>query len=164
MAQNNNEVWALFRSLSIILGVAITCAVCIGAIMHSWLAAFAMLILTIVAQFAINTIVMGISDRKNKEAEFLAQQVLREASERQMPYELNCAYCNVLNRVGISFNAENGFVCKGCNEPNKVYIQFSVVRVTTPLTQKENTEFIDIDGDPGVSQSTINQPIRVNEK
>lgn len=166
MPLNNNMAMALFRSIAIILGVAISCGIGIGIIAHSWVAGCAMFVITIIAQFAVNSMFMGISDRKNKEAEFLAAQVLREASERQMPFDLNCAYCNTLNRIGISFNSENTFNCVSCNQPNKVYIQFSTVRVTTPLTSKENaTSYIDMDGgDPGISQSTINAPIKVNEK
>ena len=165
MARNNNILWALFRSIAIILAVAIVCAICIGLIAKSWIAGMAMFVMSVIAQFAINSMFMGISDRRNKEAEFLAEQVLREASERQMPYDLNCAYCNALNRTGISFNNETTFNCVSCQQPNKVYIQFSVVRITTPLTQKENTSnFIDMDADVGVSQSTINEPIRMNEK
>jgi hypothetical protein len=46
-----------------------------------------------------------------------------------------------------------------------VYIQFTTVRITTPLTQKENTStFIDMDEEAGASQSTINMPIVMNEK
>ena len=161
----SNLIWALFRSITIILAVAITGGICIGIIAHSWGAGIAMFVLAIIFQFAINSMFMGISDRKNKEAEFLAQQVLREAAERKMPYDLKCAYCNALNRVGISFIDESTFICTACKQPNKIYLQFSVVRITTPLTQKENTStFIDMDADPGVSQSTINQPIKVNEK
>ena len=161
----SNLMWALFRSIAIILAVAITGGICIGIITHSWSAGIAMFVLAIIFQFAINSMFMGISDRKNKEAEFLAQQVLREAAERKMPYDLNCAYCNALNRVGISFIDESTFICTACKQPNKIYLQFSVVRITTPLTQKENTStFIDMEADPGVSQSTINQPIKVNEK
>lgn len=164
MQSNPNLMWAFFRSILIILGIAISLGIGIGIIMHSWISGIIMFIITIIAQFSINAIVMGISDHKNKEAEFLAQQVIREASQRQLPYDLNCAYCNSPNRVGISFTEENVFDCVKCEQPNKVYIQFSTVRITTPLTQKENTsKFIDMDVDTGMSQSTVNEPIKVNE-
>ena len=161
----NNLIWILIRSLLIICGVAIIIGAGVGFASHSWLIGIVIFFVTVIAQFAINSMVMTISDRKNKEAEFLASQVLREANERQLPYDLNCAYCNTLNRVGISFTLENVFNCSKCNQPNKVYIQFSTVRITTPLMQKESKLTpIDIDTDSGVSQSTINEPIVMNEK
>ncbi len=135
----------------------------LGYAFHSWAIGIICFLVAGAAQVAGHNIVMLISDRRNNTAEFLAEQVLREASQRKLPYELNCAYCNTLNRVGISFINENIFTCSKCNQPNKVFIQFETVRITTPLTQKENISgVIDIDGDPGVSQSTINDPIKVN--
>ncbi len=163
MEQSNNPLWALTRSLLIVGTVSITIGGGFGFVMHSWVSGIIMFFVTTVAQFAINSIVMTLSERRNKEAEFLAGQVLREASQRKLPYELNCAYCNTLNRVGISFLEENIFTCAKCNQPNKVFIQFTTARVTAPLTQKEgSTGYIDMDEDPGVSQSTINEPIRVS--
>ena len=163
MAQNN--LWVVFlKALSTILLISVIIGSGIGYITESWSKGIIVFILTIIAQFSINSIVMSFSARKNKEAEFLATQVLKEASERQLPYDLNCAYCNTLNRVGISFINENSFDCVSCKRPNKVYIQFTTVRVTTPLSPREDNKFIEMDVDVGVSQTTVNQPIKVNEK
>lgn len=156
-------VMMLLKSITIILFVALVIGSGVGFIVGSLLSGIVMFIITIVAQFAGNSIIMSLADRKNKETEFLAQQVLQEAAERQLPYDLNCAYCNKLNRVGVSFVYENSFTCSQCNQPNKVYIQFSTVRITTPLNQKD-TNIIDIEEDSGVVQSTINEPIIVNQK
>lgn len=165
MSQNNLLIWAFIRSILIILGISITCGAGTGYITHNWLAGIIAFIVTTAIQFAANSIMLTYSDRRNKEADFLAQQVLKEASERELPFDLNCAYCNTLNRVGISFNDENTFTCTQCQQPNKVYLQFSVVRITTPLTPKEDvSKFIDIDGDTGITQSSVNEPIRMNEK
>lgn len=162
---NPNLWWVFIRSISIIFSIAFCIAICIGFIFKSFISGILAFIMSVIAQFAINSIVNTYSDKKNKEAEFLAAQVLKEASERQMPYNLNCAYCNKLNRVGISFNAENTFNCIDCKQPNKVYIQFTTVRLTVPLSQSNsNSQYIDMgDEDSGVSQSTINNPIKVNE-
>lgn len=164
MPQNPNLAWALFRSIAIVLGVAITLAVGTGFIAGSFVAGLVMFVMAIVAQFAINAITLGVSDRKNQEAEFLAAQVLKEAAERKMPYNLNCAYCNTTNRIGISFDAENIFNCISCQQPNKVYVQFSTVRITTPLTQRETVVGYADEEDSGVTQTTINEPIKMNEK
>lgn len=154
----------LFKSAGLILGIAGIIGAGIGYITNSWISFWITFFISIVAQFAINSMFQASMDRKNKNAEFLAEQVLREAAERQMPFDLNCAYCNTLNRIGISFSSENSFNCTSCRQPNKVYIQFSTVRITTPLTQKGSTTYVDMDEDAGVSQSTINEPIRVNEE
>jgi hypothetical protein len=162
MAQNNQ--WMIFfRSIAIILLVAVSIGSGIGFIVGSIVSGIVATIIVIIAQFAGNSIISSLADRRNKEAEFLAQQVLREASDRQLPYDLNCAYCSSLNRIGVSFTSENSFNCAKCNQPNKVYIQFSTVRVTTPLSQK-NTNIIDSEEDSGVTQSTVNKPIVMNEK
>lgn len=165
MTQNNILIWAVVRSLLIVLGISLVCGTGVGIITHNWIDGVLTFIMSIAIQFAANSMLLTFSDRRNTKAEFLAQQVLREAAERRLPFDLNCAYCNTLNHAGISFNNENTFTCTQCQQPNKVFLQFSVARITTPLTSKEDTStFIDLEGDSGVSQSSINEPIRVNEK
>jgi len=165
MAQNKpNDVIILLQALMKLCAFSTIIGFGLGYVFHSWIAGIICFIVACAAQIAGHNIAMLISDSRNKTAEFLAEQVLREASQRKLPYELNCAYCNVLNRVGVSFIDETIFNCTGCNQPNKVFIQFTTVRITTPLTHKENVSgVIDMDdGDPGVSQSTVNEPIKVS--
>jgi len=165
---NSVIMLALARSIAIMTAIAAVVGGSVwyiaetGSLSKGLIAFIAALIL----QYAMSSIVSSISARKNEEAEFLAQQVLKEASERKMPYTLNCAYCNTQNRSGISFTHENIFDCTSCNQPNKVYVQFSTVRLTTPLTQKENPgQFIDMDEedtkDSGARQTTVNDPLKV---
>lgn len=158
----NNLWWALIRSLSIIIAISLTLGLGTYQITNNWVSGIIMFIMSIIAQFAINSIVSSISDKKNKEAEFLAQQVLKEASERKLPYDLNCAYCNTINRVGISFDNENVFECSACEQPNKIYLQFTTVRITAPLTQKENIKGYDDEEDSGVKQTNINEPVIIS--
>ena len=156
---------ALLKSILITLSVGVVFGVGCGIITQSWVNGVILFIVAIVGQYAINAIVSTISNNRNKEAEFLAQQVLKEAAERKLPYDLRCAYCSTLNRVGISFNSENTFICTECSQPNKVYLQFTTMRITTPLTQNGTSTFIDIpDEDTGVGQSTVNEPINMTEK
>ena len=158
-------LWAFGKSLLITFAVAAVVGACMGLLFEKWSAGILVFILAVVAQFAISSLVGALADKKNKEAEFLAEQVVREAIDRKLPFDLNCAYCNKMNRVGISFYDENAFDCAECKQPNKVYIQFTTVRLTVPLTQKDAPGYVNMgDEDPGVSQSTINQPIRLNEK
>ena len=165
MQTKPNEINIFIIALLKILGVALVCGVAVGIIFKSIIAGAAMFLMAIVGQFAINSIVMGITSKKNKEAEFLAEQVLKEASERRLPYNLNCAYCNTLNRVGISFINENIFDCSHCQQPNKVFIQFTTTRITTPITSKGDTNFIDMDTEEtNVFQTTINDPIVISGK
>lgn len=162
---NQNDLLKIFFiALAKILGVAVVFGAGFGIISQSWMIGIAVFAFAITSQFVINYFVESIAARKNREAEFLAKQILKEAAERQLPYDLNCAYCNTLNRVGISFIEENTFECVSCKQLNKVYIQFTTVRITTPLTQKENNNYIDMDTDVGVDQTSINMPIKMNEK
>ncbi len=165
MQTRPSEINIFITALLKILGVALVCGVGIGIITKSIIAGIAMFIVAIVIQFAANAMIIGIASKKNKEAEFLAEQVLKEASERRLPYNLNCAYCNTLNRVGISFVNENIFDCSHCQQPNKVFIQFTTTRITTPITSKGDTTFIDMgDEETNVSQTTVNDPIVISGK
>ena len=165
MAQNNTseEVAVFLQALMKLCAYSTVVGVGLGVAFHSWTTGILCFIVACVAQVAGHNIAMVISERKNKTAEFLAEQVLKEAAQRKLPYELNCAYCSTLNRVGVSFIEENIFTCTKCHQANKLYIQFTTVRITAPLTQKENVSgVIDMDEDSGVTQSTINEPIKVS--
>jgi hypothetical protein len=102
---NQNDLLKIFFiALAKILGVAIVFGAGFGIISQSWVIGIAVFAFAITSQFVINYFVESIAARKNREAEFLAKQILKEAAERQLPYDLNCAYCNTLNRVGISLS------------------------------------------------------------
>jgi hypothetical protein len=154
---------ALARSVAIVLFISLSIGCGVGYITGSVGKGIVASLIVIVLQYALSSIVVGISERKNTEAEFLAEQVLKEASERRLPYNLNCAYCNTTNKAGVSFTRENIFDCASCKQPNKVYVQFSTVRMTTPLTQKEKAgEFIgmeDEEEDTTARQTTVNESI-----
>jgi len=165
----SEELKLLFKSLGKQLGISLICILlflCIAIpLEYSMLYIIPIFILTLIAQYVVDYMIRSISSLKNRDAEFIAEQVLLEASERQLPYNLNCAYCNSENRVGISFNNENIFNCESCRQPNKVYIQFTTSRITTPLLSKDSNAYIEMDEeDIGVKQTSINEPIRMNEK
>lgn len=162
----NDVWWAFFRSILITFGVSAILGLGAGLLLpHKIFSGIVVFIMAVVVQFAGGSIASSIAERRNKDAEFLAAQVLREASERKLPYDLNCAYCNTTNRVGISFNTENVFVCEQCKQPNKIYIQFTTVRMTEPLiTKTVDVNYLDVDNEPGTRQTTINEPIVLNEK
>jgi len=154
---------ALARSVAIVLLISLSVGCGVGYITESVGKGIAASLIVFVLQYAISAIVSGISDRRNTDAEFLAEQVLKEASERRLPYNLNCAYCNAANKAGVSFIHETIFDCTSCKQPNKVYVQFSTVRLTTPLTQKEKAgEFIEMDDEDKEAtarQTTVNESI-----
>lgn len=164
----NNPYLILLRSILIVFSVSLFISMGVGFITQSFIRGIVAFVITTIAQFALNALFLNISDRRNKTAEFLAQQILTEAKERRMPFILNCAYCNTPNQAGISFTDENSFICVKCQQPNKVYIQFTTVRVTTPIAAQnikgEIIDTIENDVETGVSQTTINEPIKVNEK
>jgi hypothetical protein len=169
MQANNIKLWWLLIR-SILITLSISGAVGVGAwyltgdIIKGTVAG----VLMIIIQISLASIINGISAKRNNEAEYLAEQVLREASERKIPYNLNCAYCNQMNRAGISFNSENIFECDSCKQPNKVYIQFSTVRLTSPLAKSgEKLDNVDMGDeeeptDAGVRQTTLNDSISVS--
>ena len=80
------------------------------------------------------------------------------AQELGVPISLSCAYCNVPNRVPLSLMEDNSFECVSCNQANKVYIQFSTVRVTQPLSNR--IEMREVSDEPTQRQTTINDPIQ----
>jgi len=165
----SEELTLFFKSIGIQIGISAVCSLLVMcfAILFNFSIMYMIpaFILTIAIQWIVDYMIRSISSLKNRDAEFIADQVLKEAAERQLPYNLNCAYCNSENRVGISFNNENIFNCESCRQPNKVYIQFTTSRITTPLLSKESNAYIEMDEeDIGVKQTSINEPIKMNEK
>lgn len=104
----------------------------------------AWMIVTTVVQVVAYNILQEMQGRKNLRAEFLAEQVAREAAERRLPYPIKCSFCGESNDVGISFIQDNQFVCKKCKGANAVHIQFLSARVTEPMSTHTPTTEIDI--------------------
>jgi hypothetical protein len=100
-------------------------------------------------------------ERKDK---MFAETLITQATDNPIATELSCAYCNVRNIVPLSLSVENVFKCKSCNQTNKVYIQFTTVRLTTPLTPNEalnEVPMLEEESTPQQRQTTINEPIVV---
>lgn len=169
MQANNIKLWwLLIRSILITLSISGMVGAGTWYLTGDIIKGVVSGVLMVIIQISLASIINGISAKRNTEAEYLAEQVLREAGERKIPYNLNCAYCNTMNRSGISFNSENIFECDSCKQPNKVYIQFSTVRLTSPLAKSDeklgNVDMGDEDEpvEAGVRQTTINDSISVS--
>ena len=62
----------------------------------------------------------------------------RDIAQSLQTVQLNCAYCNILNNVNIYINkSDNSFVCKNCNSHNNIKINFTTMRITTPVDAKD---------------------------
>jgi hypothetical protein len=168
-------------SLGIVLLVSTVISACIAIIFHLlgyfhsfdgllirsavfWLLFTAITVL----QIAASNIIDGLKKKKEDELLFFAEQAYKEISERKIPYELTCAYCGSVNRIGISFAEENIFQCNTCQQTNKIYIQFTTTRITsTPLIDNSSNAYIDIpevdDVDTGIHQTALNDPIQIGK-
>lgn len=74
----------------------------------------------------------------------LAKRAKYEAAVGQQAIAVSCEYCNELNAVKIDLNATNTFKCNKCGNDNKVVIDISTTRLTTPLETLKVENPIDI--------------------
>lgn len=157
-------VYVLCRSMFLTAFVSAVCSLPVYLITNKIGGTVATFCTVTVCQIALSSLFSILKTNKDNKAEFLAKQVLKEASQRRMPFNVSCAYCGESNMIGISFTEDNSFVCAKCNSPNKVYIQFSTVRVTTPLIGKQDAvtakDLLE-DDDKSVTESTINKPVQI---
>ena len=155
---------AIVASLSITLFVSIGLGAALGLIAKSVNVGVGVGILAIIAQFLISYLASSRYERQSKEdADNIINGVLEGASELKVPITLSCAYCNVINRVPLSLLEDNLFKCNSCNQSNKVYIQYSTVRITTPIAStKLDMRDVDDEGEETQRQTTINESIKIN--
>lgn len=160
---NQIERNAFLTSLGITLGVACLIGLSLGLILNSINIGLGVFILSIVIQVGYSYIS---SERKEdndlKNLEETLDRYIKDASELKVPVMLGCAYCNIQNKVPISLLNENVFKCVSCNAPNKVYIQYTTVRITQPLANTVPMKEIDIENSLQ-RQTTINESIKINE-
>jgi hypothetical protein len=100
--------------------------------------------------------------RERKFAETLSNELDTQIGKMTTPFELSCAYCNVINKIAYSLEDTTYFKCVSCNQPNKIFVQFTTTRVTTPITNSVTGE-IDMEQEPkdNIRQTTVNEPIQV---
>ncbi len=88
--------------------------------------------------------------------------LMSNLQETPVVIDLKCAYCNTVNHVPVSLSIDNVYSCKHCNQSNRLYIQLTSVRLTTPLTKNESLQPIEIAPETEtIRESTINDPIQV---
>lgn len=96
--------------------------------------------------------------------QMFAQTLITQATDNPIPTELSCAYCRVKNIVPLSLSVENVFKCKSCNQTNKIYIQYTTVRLTSTLVKNESLGEVpmdDLEPAPEPRQTTLNEPITI---
>lgn len=62
---------------------------------------------------------------------------LKDAENFKIPVNISCAACRMISPVPVSITENVTFTCPSCNQLNKVFVQFSTVRATTPLVTTE---------------------------
>lgn len=155
---------AFFKSIGTVFGIGILVGTAIGLIMTSPYIGIGVGILTIMFQFGIGgAINVGREKREGKifNAEILG--MIKNAKEYRTNTDLSCAYCQTINTVPVSLELGNNFACKSCNQPNRVYIQMSTVRVTQTISKPVEKGDIDMgDGTADVRQTTINEGVEIS--
>lgn len=159
------EEWKIF--LTSILKVICVSAIISAAfflVLESFKIFISIFVIATIVQFVISQFIFSYTSRKNREAEYVAMQVLKEAAERRLPFDLTCAYCGFYNRVGVSFSDENVFECTECKKINKIYIQFTTARITYPPTSAKSEDLLsDNDVDMGINQLPANDSITIRK-
>lgn len=107
-----------------------------------------------------------INSKKEFEEEIFTKEIVetikQDPARFKVPVRLTCAYCHAENFVPLSLMEDNGFTCLECKEPNKVYIQYSTVRITKPLSPTIDLKEIDMEGEGTKTESAIHEPIETS--
>ena len=99
--------------------------------------------------------------KEDRSIQEIMEYIKSNADKIKVPIALTCAYCQKENFAPISLLEDNAFLCNDCKESNKVYIQYSTVRITKPLASKVELKEIDMEGGDGTQrQTTVNEPIK----
>lgn len=162
MKKMNPLLKTLIKSILITLLVSSIITFAITLISTGYMIPIAAFIITTVLQLVLGYYLNIRKDYKSKEIDGILSQAIQVIQEQRIPYTLACAYCNAQNNVPISFVNDNTFKCGSCNNPSKVMIQFSTVRLTQPLQAKIETKDIEID-EEDIRETTVNTPITVTE-
>lgn len=128
----NQVVKALLVSLGIIFGVSFFVGLSMY-FMFNWRIGVGIFILSIIAQIAFG--IFNNSRREEKQVEKYEKtlkEMLESASKIETIMSLNCSYCSTANTVPISLARDNSFKCGSCNNPNSVFINYTVARITQP--------------------------------
>lgn len=154
---DNVLIKAAFQSLGLTFLLSAAVGAGMGLITASPAVGTGTFILITVLQFVLGSFFNTKSAQRDLEAQ---QALLAQAAEIRIPFDLSCAYCNVVNRVPISLLQDNIFKCTSCNQPNRIFIQFTTTRITQPLVSKVEKGEVDMEGET-VRQTTINEPIQI---
>lgn len=149
---------ALIRSLGITVGVSVLGGLSTTYLLGNFMGGFLGLV---VIQLILGYVLSVQRDMRN--------EATREALEgleglSTVPrVSLNCAYCKVANMVPIDLNTDNVFQCANCTSPNRVYVQFTPVRLTVPMSSNPlDAQRIDLEPvEDTVRQSTVNENVTI---
>lgn len=152
---------AFLQSIFTTLIIATAAGAGVGLLSGSIGVGAGVFVLTLLAQFSLGTVInLG---REKREHAIFNDEILgliKNAKEYRTNTELSCAYCQVVNNVAVSLELSNTFKCKSCNQPNKVYISMSTVRVTQSISKPAETEDVDME-EADIRQTTVNDKIEI---
>jgi len=127
---------ALFRSFGILLSLGFIGVLILAITLHFITNPFIffplLYVYIIILQFVINEL-------SKKEI------IINELPENTIQINLSCAYCNILSDVYVDLDEDSTFTCPHCKQLNKIFIQFTTSRITTPLIKKVDAENLDLD-------------------
>jgi len=158
----NILIKTVLQSFLIVLLIACTAGLAAGFISKSISTGIGVGIIVVIEEFIRASFIT--SKRRTEQFLQFQRDVFKNAAEIKVPYDVSCAYCNMANSVPLSLITENTFVCKSCNQANKIIFQLTVVRITKPLNVPDsNLSPVELDADD-VVQSTINESIKIKHE
>jgi hypothetical protein len=121
--------------LSVIFTAIISAFMSIGFSFISQNLMFAVFWITLAVQWIIMHPINKLLSIKNTKLELKRLDKISkiEDLESKQLTTLECAYCGSPNAILIDVNAENIFTCSGCENENKIVLQFTTSRTTEPL-------------------------------
>jgi len=153
---------AFLRSIFTVLFIAGICSFGVGLIARNLMIGFGVGIILILVQLVFGYYFsLYIENQQQIAANMLIDSVIDDAIEMKAPTSLSCAYCNEINIVPLSLLEENSFDCPQCQQANKVYMQFTTVRITQPLAKKTTVKEVDMD-EPTQRQTALGDKVEVN--
>jgi len=156
---------AFLRSFLLMTIIAVFMGLGTLALFHSFIGGFILAyVIQVLGGYVWNTY---LERKEHNFAQTISNEIDSQIGKLTTPLELSCAYCNIVNKIQFALGDTTHFKCVSCNQPNKIYVQFTTVRITSPITTNLETGEVDMDQEPkedNMRQTTINEPISVTSE
>lgn len=97
-------------------------------------------VLALLAQFWLSGVQRAVLEKQQfteKDEQIL--EFVEQAKKGGSIVQLSCAACHNHAPVAVSYAEPTSYTCPHCKQLNKVYVQFTTVRATTPLVSSNGT-------------------------